>query len=206
MANPGSPVPDSPRTVQDRSRTIVVSGLPRCGTSLLMAMLRAGGVPLFTDSLRTADDSNPRGYFEYEPVKRLTPDAPWLPRTAGHAVKIVIPLVRRLPPDFPCDVLLLERAMPEILASQAAMLCRCGMPAADARLLGPAFERELRLTHETLAAWTGCRLLTLQHRALLSRPFEACEETARFLRIPLDSAAMAAVVDPTLHRQRKESL
>ncbi|RYD37807.1 MAG: sulfotransferase family protein [Verrucomicrobiaceae bacterium] len=206
MANPGSPAPDPPLTVQDRSRTIVVSGLPRSGTSLLMAMLRAGGVPLFTDSLRTADDSNPHGYFEYEPVKRLTPDAPWLTWTAGHAIKIVIPLVRRLPPDFPCDVLLLERAMPEILASQAAMLSRCGMPVVDPRLLGPAFERELRSTHETLASRPDCRVLTLRHRDLLSRPFEASEETARFLRMPLDPAAMAAVVEPTLHRQREESL
>lgn len=206
MANPGSPAQGSLFTIPDGSRTIVVSGLPRSGTSLLMAMLRAGGVPLFTDSLRTADDSNPHGYFEYEPVKRLTPDAPWLPRTAGHAVKIVIPLVRRLPPDFSCDVLLLERAIPEILASQAAMLARRGAAAVDPRILGPAFERELRLTHETLAARPGCRVLTLQHRALLSHPVENSGRMARFLGIPLNLPAMAAVVDPTLHRQRVESL
>ncbi|MES2707902.1 MAG: sulfotransferase family protein [Verrucomicrobiota bacterium] len=184
------------------ARAIVVSGLPRSGTSLLMAMLQAGGVPLFADSLRAADDSNPRGYFEYEPVRRLAPEAPWLAETAGKAVKIVIPLVRRLPPGFLCDVLLLERALPEIQASQAAMLSLRGIPAADPAILGPAFERELKLTSETLAAFPGCRVLSIQHRDLLTRPLEVSGEIAVFLRLPLDPAAMAAVVDPALHRQR----
>ena len=47
----------------------VVSGLPRSGTSLMMQMLSAGGLPALTDDLREADESNPRGYFEFEPVK-----------------------------------------------------------------------------------------------------------------------------------------
>lgn len=187
------------------SRTIIVSGLPRSGTSLLMAMLQAGGVPLFTDALRSADESNPRGYFEYEPVKRLSADAPWLPATAGQAVKIVIPLVRRLPPDFPCDVLLLERALPEILASQAAMLSLRGVPPVDPKILAPAFERELKLTRETLAALPSCRVLTLQHRELLARPGKISRQIADFLRLPLKLKDMAATVDPALHRQRGQA-
>jgi hypothetical protein len=183
-------------------RTIVVSGLPRSGTSLLMAMLQAGGVPLFTDARRAADSSNPRGYFEYEPVKRLTADAPWLAETVGKAVKIVIPLVRRLPPAFPCDILILERAIPEILASQAAMLTLAGVPAVDAKILAPAFERELRLTHESLPAFPGCRVLSVQHRRLITSPLETSQEIATFLRLPLNTAAMAAAVEPSLHRQR----
>lgn len=184
------------------ARTIVVSGLPRSGTSLLMSMLQAGGISLFTDTRRAADASNPRGYFEYEPVKRLTPEAPWLAETAGKAIKIVIPLVRRLPPAFPCDVLLLERAIPEILASQTAMLQLAGLPAVDSKLLGPAFERELRLTRETLSASPGCRVLTVPHHDLIRRPSEISQEITAFLRLPLDTGAMAAAVDPALHRQR----
>lgn len=194
------PPPVAPDTFP--ARTIVVSGLPRSGTSLLMSMLQAGGIPLFTDARRAADASNPRGYFEYEPVKRLTPDAAWLPDTAGKAIKIVIPLIRRLPPAFPCDVLLLERAIPEILASQTAMLRLAGLPAVNSSILKPAFERELRMTHETLSSFPGCRVLTVSHRDLIARPAEISQEITTFLRRSFDTAAMAAVVDPALHRQR----
>ena len=50
---------------------VVVSGLPRSGTSMLMKMLDAGGLPLVTDSLRVADEDNPKGYYEFERVKDL---------------------------------------------------------------------------------------------------------------------------------------
>ena len=50
---------------------MVVSGLPRSGTSMLMKMLEAGGVPIVTDGLRTADEDNPKGYYELERVKNL---------------------------------------------------------------------------------------------------------------------------------------
>jgi hypothetical protein len=50
---------------------VVVSGLPRSGTSMMMKMLEAGGVPIMTDALRTADIDNPKGYYEYERVKEL---------------------------------------------------------------------------------------------------------------------------------------
>ena len=48
---------------------IVVSGIPRSGTSLVMQMLVAGGVNLVTDNTRKADRDNPKGYFEFERVK-----------------------------------------------------------------------------------------------------------------------------------------
>ena len=72
-----------------REPTIIVSGLPRSGTSLAMQMLHAGGVPVLTDSLRAADTDNPRGYLEFERVKQIKTDKSWLDDAAGKAVKIV---------------------------------------------------------------------------------------------------------------------
>jgi hypothetical protein len=104
----------------------VVSGLPRSGTSLMMQMLAAGGLPPLTDNLRDADESNPRGYFEFDPVKRLRSDRSWLDQARGHAVKIIHVLVRELPADgqFHYRLLLMKRPMEEILASQRALLER----------------------------------------------------------------------------------
>src|SRR4029077_10320628 len=75
---------------------VVVSGLPRSGTSMLMQMLAAGGQPVLTDGLREADTDNPLGYFEYEPVKQLHRDARWFQHAEGKAVKIVSPLLPHL--------------------------------------------------------------------------------------------------------------
>ena len=41
------------------SEIIVVSGLPRSGTSLMMQMLDRGGIPILTDQVRTSDADNP---------------------------------------------------------------------------------------------------------------------------------------------------
>jgi hypothetical protein len=96
----------------------IVSGLPRSGTSLMMQMLAAGGIPALTDNLRPADESNPRGYFEFEPVKRLRSDRSWLDQARGHAVKIIHVLVRELPADgrFHYRLVLMKRPIEEILA------------------------------------------------------------------------------------------
>ena len=57
--------PDKP------SQIVIVSGLPRSGTSMMMKMLEAGGIPPLTDHIRTADVDNPKGYYEFERAKKL---------------------------------------------------------------------------------------------------------------------------------------
>ena len=77
---------------------LIVSGLPRSGTSMLMQMLDAGGMPILTDKLREADEDNPKGYFELEAVKAMFRDQSWLTEARGKALKVVVPLVCNLPP------------------------------------------------------------------------------------------------------------
>ena len=43
----------------------IVSGLPRSGTSMMMKMLEAGGMQVLTDNIRTPDEDNPKGYYEF---------------------------------------------------------------------------------------------------------------------------------------------
>ena len=59
------------------SEIVIVSGLPRSGTSLMMQMLDRGGITAMTDQIRTADTDNPHGYFEYERVKKTRQDPSW---------------------------------------------------------------------------------------------------------------------------------
>ena len=70
---------------------IIVSGLPRSGTSMMMKMLDAAGIPIMTDAVRSADVDNPKGYFEFERVKDLEkdPDRSWVAEARGKALKVI---------------------------------------------------------------------------------------------------------------------
>ena len=103
---------------------IIVSGLPRSGTSLMMQMLDNGGVPVVTDHIRTADTDNPRGYYEFEQVKKIKEDVSWLPETRGKAFKMVSQLLYELPASERYRIIFMERDLDEMLLSQEKMLAR----------------------------------------------------------------------------------
>jgi hypothetical protein len=181
---------------------IIVSGLPRSGTSLVMQMLAAGGVPPLTDQKRGPDENNPRGYFEYEAVKQLQSGAPWLDEARGHAVKIIHLLLRHLPlSGHDYRVILVQRALAEVLASQRAMLARAGKVAAADAALEQMFSKQLAAAEQWLSEHK-IPYIVVQHRQLLNEPRAVADEIAKFLGRDLDLDAMCAAVDPLLYRER----
>jgi hypothetical protein len=182
----------------------VVSGVPRSGTSMLMQMLRAGGFPVLTDGFREPDSHNPRGYLEFEPARRLRRDTSWVGAAEGRAVKVVHALVRCLPAGHDYRVILIRRDLGEVVASQQAMLA--DVSALDGGLspqrLAEIFEAQLRELEECLEAQPRFRVLGVGHAEALAQPRRVAEELSRFLGGGLDVEAMAAAVDPALHRQR----
>lgn len=193
------------RARPDRSVTIV-TGVPRSGTSLVMQMLAAGGLPIATDGVRRADPDNPRGYLELEAARSLARDASWLPGVAGRAVKLVHTLVPSLPPDLRYRVLLVRRRLDEVLASQRVMLARRGAApelAEDARLL-PVLEEQLAGLERWLAAREDLVWLGIDYAELIAEPDRVAARMNAFLGGRLDADAMAGCVDPALHRQRRQ--
>jgi len=185
---------------------IVVSGLPRSGTSMLMQMLAAGGMPMLTDARREADEDNPRGYLEYEPVKSLLKDASWLKDARGKVVKIVAPLLGALPPGLPCRVILSERDLEEVLDSQEKMRERRGnaLPAHPERrrMLRDEYGRTLARVKAMLARRPATEVLIVEHRDAMRDAAGTAETVNRFLGGKLDVGSMAAAIDPTLHRNK----
>jgi hypothetical protein len=181
----------------------IVSGLPRSGTSLMMQMLRAGGLPLLSDNRRAADENNPRGYFEFEPVKRLRLDQTWLVGAQGRAVKIIHLLVRELPTDgrFHYRLLLMKRPLAEILASQRVMLERAGEPSADHAVLTKIYQSQLLQLEQWLARQPAFSYRLVDYHRLLTNALNVAEEVNTFLGGGLNVAAMAGAVDPTLCHQ-----
>lgn len=177
----------------------VVTGLPRSGTSMLMQMLEAGGLPLLSDDARPADDDNPRGYFEFAPVKRLRADASWMAQARGKGIKVISYLLPYLPVGENYRVIFIVRPVAEVLASQARMLRKAPETASD----GLAEIMARQDAHaRTFIAEHALPCLDLRHGELLAEPETAAEQVAAFVGGRLDARAMAAVVRPELHRQR----
>ncbi|ALK08147.1 sulfotransferase family protein [Blastochloris viridis] len=173
----------------------VVTGLPRSGTSMVMRMLAEGGFPILTDGLRGADDDNVYGYFEYEPAKDIAHSVAWLDAAAGRAVKIVTPLVLRLPPDRPYRVLFIRRDLGAVIRSQDRMVRRRGGEPgeADWRSRLAAIEAE---TEAWCAAMPAGRTLRLRYEDTVAAPKLASAAICDFLGRDLAVAAMADAVAP----------
>ena len=187
------------------SRNItIVSGVPRSGTSLLMQMLGAGGHPLLVDDARPADAHNPRGYFEYAPVKALARDSSWLGQAEGRALKVIHLLVSQLPDGFDYRVILVHRDLQQVVSSQDAMLAsdRDASAAPTATRLAEIYAIQLAELDAWLESRPRFRVLRVEHAALLASPATAAREIAAFVGLGLDPGAMAASVDRALHRQR----
>jgi hypothetical protein len=183
---------------------VIVSGLPRSGTSLMMQMLHAGGMPLLVDELRPADADNPNGYWEYAPVKRLQQDNTWMHKAEGKAVKVVSALLQYLPPQHTYKIIFMQRPMQEVLASQSVMLERRGAQGgkADDQTLGTVFTQHLDCIERWLARQKHMTVLSVNYHETVADPARTAARVAQFLALPLVGEAMARVVDPRLHRQR----
>jgi hypothetical protein len=183
---------------------IIVSGLPRSGTSMMMAMLQAAGLELLVDDIRTADQDNPRGYYEYDKVKRLHKDTSWLHEAQGKVVKIVSSFLEFLPPEHYYRVIFMQRTMTEILSSQQKMLDRNQrQAAADNAKLSSLFNAHIQKVLDYLDKqnnFTTCRLSF--NRLLLSNPEEELTRLIRFFDGRLEKDPMLAVIDKALYRQR----
>jgi hypothetical protein len=185
------------------SEIIVVSGLPRSGTSLMMQMLAGGGIEIVTDAIRTADCDNPRGYQEFERVKKIKHDSSWLPETRDKAFKMVSQLLYDLPPSERYRIIFMERDLDEVLASQEKMLERLGRPAAPREPMKAAYQSHLDRLDSWLAQQSNMRVLRISYNALIEEPVAQAQRVCEFLERIMDLDAMVSAVDPALYRNRR---
>lgn len=193
------------RSLMKSGYVIIVSGLPRSGTSMMMKMLEAGGIPVLIDNIRKADDDNPRGYYEFERVKQIKTDTAWLEEARGKAVKMVSALLKHLPGGYSYRVIFMRRNMEEILASQQRMLERQGKPTDDVsnERLAKLYEQHLKEMETWIAEQSNIDVLYISYNDMLQDPVGKAKEVNRFLDDALSVDRVVGVVDKTLYRQRK---
>jgi hypothetical protein len=183
---------------------IVVSGLPRSGTSMMMRALQAGGIPVLADGQREADEDNPHGYFELESVKRTVRDPSWVAQARGKVVKVIARLLPDLPAGQPFKVVFMRRELDEVLRSQRKMLERRGEPE------GPPDEEMRRLllghvieTEDWLRTRPEMETLFVSYNRMVQEPRPQAQRINHFLGDALDVDRMVSAVDASLYRQRK---
>jgi hypothetical protein len=190
----------------DSKTVIVVSGLPRSGTSMMMRMLEAGGLPILTDNLREADANNPKGYYEFERVKQMKEgDLAWLSDAVGKVVKIVTGLITYLPPEYKYKVIFMKRDLSEILSSQKKMLGRLGKE--DDNIpddkMAKVYEDHLKQVKGWLVRQPNIEMLSVNYNIMIADPAESLQKVNEFLGGDMDVKVMAGVVDKKLYRERK---
>jgi hypothetical protein len=190
------PVPNGP--------IIVVSGLPRSGTSMMMRILAEGGLPVVTDHFRPADEDNPNGYFELEAVKQMSEgNVKWLADAGGKAVKIISALLEHLPQQYTYRVIFMEREIKEILASQRKMLAhRNEVLKSNDGEVEQQFQRHLSTLKPWLARQANMETLYVSYNALLIDPELFCERIIEFTGASLDLGRMLSVPNKELYRNR----
>jgi len=188
---------------------VLVSGLPRSGTSMLMQMLEKGGMPIVTDKTRTPDEDNPRGYHEFERIKELdtTRNKSWLQNYRGQVIKTISFLLQDLPLNLNYQVLFMRRNIDEVLRSQNKMLERngtAGTGVSDEKMR-LNYELHLKKVYYRLGRTPNFQVLYLDYPAIIEDPLREARRISAFLGRHLDVEAMAGAVEAGLYRNRQST-
>lgn len=188
---------------------VLVSGLPRSGTSMMMKMIEAGGIKVMEDGVRTADIDNPKGYYEYERVKHLEKetDKSYLKEARGKVIKIISFLLKDLPPDNDYRIIFMRRDLDEVLASQNKMLKhRNETDTSDDNAMREAYLNHIASVRIMSRKRQNWQTVEIRYDDTVKNPAATAAALNTFLGGKLDEKAMVAAVDAELYRNRKDKL
>ena len=183
---------------------VVVSGLPRSGTSLMMQMLDKGGLDVLIDDKREADDSNPKGYYEYEPVMSLQKDNSWMDLAQNKTVKIVAPLLRSVDPQFRYKVIFMKRDLDEVIKSQRKMIGK-DTETFPVKLFN-SYVRHLEVIDSWKEKEPGVELIYVDYKDVLESPDDVMDKIESFVGLDLNKEEMVECIDKSLYRNRVEAV
>ena len=183
-----------------KDQVVIVSGLPRSGTSLMMQMLHKGGIEVLTDHDRKADESNPKGYFEYNPVMSIHKDNSWLGEAKNKSVKVVAPLLKFLSPEYRYKVIFMNRDLTEIIKSQQKMIGK-NTDILPVKLF-EAFNKQLDQVEIWKQKEPGVELMYLNYKDVLENTDDVINKLSSFIGLDLNASEMISCVDKTLYRNK----
>ena len=166
----------------------------------MMQMLQGGGLDVLTDNLRSNDDSNPKGYMEFEKVKKLAQDNSWVNQAEGKVVKVIAQLLQYLPNNYNYKIIFMQREMSEVLKSQQKMLGK------DTSIFPMAFadtfQKQLERSKTIISAMPNMEAIYINYKDIIENPLEQAENVNSFLSSDLSLENMVKAVDKTLYRNK----
>jgi hypothetical protein len=191
----------------DENFNFIASGLERSGTSLLMQILHAGGVPIsFDTESRPPDDNNPRGYFELEGgkiISRLMNNTFPLAEYRGQFIKITAFGLKFLPPGK-YRVIYTERNIEEVLDSMEKMARIRDENREETRA---SFVKLNEMIKGLISRREDIDVLLVNYNRIVADPQAQVRKICDFLSVPRENeAAMIAAVDRTLYRKRRPNV
>lgn len=178
----------------------IVSGLERSGTSMLMQVLHAGGVPVSFDEKRPSDRSNPREYFELEGgkiINRLIEGTFPLERYGGRFIKVTSYGIGFLP-EGQYRIIYSLRNIDEIMNSMDKMT---GGKDEDREGTRRAFDHLNRTTMERIRDRDDMEIVYANYNEMIQSPQGPLRRIVRFLDIS-DRVIpeMMKVIDKNLYK------
>lgn len=191
---------DDISNIYRENQITLVSGLPRSGTSLMMQMLDKGGISILEDKKRKADISNPKGYYEYEPVMSLYKDNTWLNKGQNKGIKIVAPLLKYLDDQYRYKIIFMKRDLNEIIQSQQKMIGK------NEDVFPLKLYNQFQKLIANVQVWNskhpGVEILYVDYKQLLNNPKPLLDKIEKFIGIPLEKDKMESCIDKSLYRNR----
>jgi len=184
----------------ENNTILIVSGLPRSGTSMMMQMIAKSGITILTDELRVADHSNPKGYYEFEPVKSLAKDNSWMEQAQGKCVKIIAQLLPFIRKEFQYKVIYMDRNLDEVLKSQNVMLGKGDQPVNP--VIADVFKKQVAAVTKFLQESPNIETLTINYRESIEDPAGVAHKVAAFIGKPEMEESMTAAVSKDLYRNK----
>ena len=184
----------------------IVSGLERSGTSMLMQIIKSGGLPIGFDKKRPADDSNPKGYYELEGgkiINKLMDGSFSLYDYKGKFIKITTFGIKYLPPGK-YKIIYSERNIEEILDSMEKMM---GKKDENREITKEAFIKLNSMIKKQLIEREDVEVLFVNYNQIITNPKENIRKIVKFLDLEDEILEkMIDAVDQKLYRQRKAEI
>jgi hypothetical protein len=182
----------------------IASGIERSGTSLLMQILHAGGLPMaFDTQSRPPDDNNPRGYFELEGgkiISRLMNGTFPLADHRGRFIKITAFGLKYLPPGK-YRIIYTERNIEEVLDSMEKM---ARLQDQNRQETKASFIKLNEMIKGLITKREDIEVLFVNYNQIVADPKTQVKKICDFLGSKeIDDAAMIAAVDEKLYRKRR---
>ncbi|MBT8261171.1 MAG: tetratricopeptide repeat protein, partial [Bacteroidia bacterium] len=198
---------DSPREFKDKTeykfrenQIVIVSGLPRSGTSVMMQMMQKGGLDILTDGNRKSDDSNPKGYYEYDPVMSLHKDNSWLDKAQNKSLKVVAPLLKFLDPKYRYKVIFMNRDLTEVVKSQQKMIGK--NPDILPVKLFESYNKHLNQVEVWKEREPSVELIYVGYKDVIDNTKEVVDKVVSFIGVDMDKNEMENCVDKSLYRNK----